>query len=77
MLAIVLALISKQQTKKHTTTASNQHMVFQAIYILKKDLQAKIEEKAVAQSAELQSQVDQLQVELQSPSKMDENMANI
>ncbi|KAF3844369.1 hypothetical protein F7725_007532 [Dissostichus mawsoni] len=45
---------------------NDQHVVLNAIASLKQDLVAKIEEKAIAQSAELQIQTTQIRTELRS-----------
>ena len=47
-------------------TTGDQHAILQAIETLKQDLMAKIEEKALAQSTELRSQVAQIQTELRN-----------
>lgn len=59
-------LRKKCRAEDVNTTADDQHAVLQATESLKQDLMAKLEEKAIAQSAELRNQVTQIWMELRS-----------
>lgn len=57
--------LSITDRKMHAnTTANDQHAVLWAIESVKQDMLAKLEEKAIAQSAELQNQITKIRTEI-------------